>query len=327
MAHLRNRYSKHRLLAISAGEGHPGVGADRQAAYLPEMYSVRDAIEKQVHHLVGFGSGEVDLDRPAGDPGLFGPASAAWRVHGDFSAMMIGGMSALLLQMLHPRVLAGVWDHSNFRSDMLGRLRRTAQFISGTTYGSTAQAGAQISRVRAIHEHVRGRLPDGTPYSATDPDLLTWVHVTEATCFLRSHVRYRDPWFSEAEQDRYLAETAVIPLRLGAISVPRTRREVAAYIDSVRPQLRADERTREVAQALLSPRSASSGVRLFQLLTNQAAIDLLPDWAARMHGLPMPDPARPLVRGGAQSMGMILRWALRDGSARRARRRVKAESR
>src|SRR3546814_3700279 len=82
--------------------------------------------------------------------------------------MMIGGVSALLLQMLHPGVLAGVWDHSNFRSDMLGRLRRTAQFISGTTYGSREQALALISRVKAIHDHVHGQLPDGTPYSAQD---------------------------------------------------------------------------------------------------------------------------------------------------------------
>src|SRR3546814_1166840 len=87
--------------------------------------------------------------------------------------------SSDLLQMLHPGVLAGVWDHSNFRSDMLGRLRRTAQFISGTTYGSREQALALISRVKAIHDHVHGQLPDGTPYSAHDPDLLTWVHVTE----------------------------------------------------------------------------------------------------------------------------------------------------
>src|SRR3546814_10469778 len=124
------------------------------------MESIREAIEKQVHRLVGFGSGEVDLDLPAGDPGLFGPDSAAWRVHRDFNAMMIGGVSALLLQMLHPGVLAGVWDHSNFRSDMLGRLRRTAQFISGTTYGSREQALALISRVKAIHDHVHGQLPD-----------------------------------------------------------------------------------------------------------------------------------------------------------------------
>src|SRR3546814_1407165 len=109
------------------------------------MESIREAIEKQVHRLVGFGSGEVDLDLPAGDPGLFGPDSAAWRVHRDFNAMMIGGVSALLLQMLHPGVLAGVWDHSNFRSDMLGRLRRTAQFIRSEEHTSELQSLMRIS--------------------------------------------------------------------------------------------------------------------------------------------------------------------------------------
>lgn len=292
-------------------------------AYLIEMDSVRDAIERQVHHLVGFGTGEVDLDRPAGDAGLFGPGSASWRVHGDFTAMMIGGVAALLLQMLHPRVLGGVWDHSNFRSDMLGRLRRTAQFISGTTYGSTEQALALVRRVRAIHDHVHGRLPDGTPYSANDPDLLTWVHVTEVTSFLQAYLRYRNRWFSVADQERYFMETANVARRLGASSVPQTRAEIEAYIAAVRPDLRVDERTREVARALLSPRSPTPAVRLFQSVTTRAAIDLLPDWAARMHGLTMPDPARPLVRGGAQGIAMVLRWALRDGSARRARRRVK----
>ena len=65
--------------------------------------------------------------------GLFGPQSVAWRVHGDVSSMMVGGVAGLLLQMLHPAVLAGVWDHSNFRADMHGRLRRTARFIALTT--------------------------------------------------------------------------------------------------------------------------------------------------------------------------------------------------
>jgi uncharacterized protein (DUF2236 family) len=286
------------------------------------MEVVRQAIEKQVHSLVGFGSGEVDLDRPAGDPGLFGPSSAAWRVHGDFTAMMIGGMSALLLQMLHPGVLAGVWDHSNFRRDMLGRLRRTAQFISGTTYGSTEQALALINRVRAVHDHVHGFLPDGTAYSANDPALLTWVHVTEVSSFLRAHLRYRDPGFPRSEQDRYFAETARIAYLLGAQSVPETSADAEAYLGAVRPELRADDRTREVAHVLLSRRSGNLALAPFQSLTARAAIDLLPGWAARMHELPVHDAARPLVRGGALGMGVVVRWALRDGSARRARRRM-----
>lgn len=286
------------------------------------MERVRGAIERQVHRLVGFGSGEVDLDRPAGDPGLFGPCSAAWRVHGDFTAMMIGGVSALLLQMLHPGVLAGVWDHSNFREDMLGRLRRTAQFISGTTYGSTGQAMALIARVRTIHDHVQGMLPDGTPYSATDPRLLTYVHVTETTSFLRAHIRYRDPRFPEDGQDRYFAEMARIAELLGAPSAPATRREAEDWLEAVRPDLRADDRTREVAHALLDRAPSRLALRPFQSLTTRAAIDLLPAWAAAMHGLPTRDPARPLIRGSVKGMGKLIRWALRDGSARRAKRRV-----
>lgn len=104
------------------------------------MESVRRHIESQVLSLTGLAVGGVDFESPKGDPGLFGPDAACWKVHGDFSSMMIGGIGALLLQMLHPLALAGVWDHSNFRDDLLGRLRRTGQFISATTYGPLADA-------------------------------------------------------------------------------------------------------------------------------------------------------------------------------------------
>lgn len=288
------------------------------------MDRIRRSIERQVHHLIGFGSGEIDLDRPAGDHGLFGPSSVTWRIHGDFTTMMIGGLSALLLQMLHPLVLAGVWDHSNFRQDALGRLRRTAQFISGTTYGSTGQALLLIDRINEIHRHIQGRLPDGTTYSAQDPALLTWVHVTSASSFLRAYVRYRDPLLSYADQDRYLAEMSDIAHRLGAASVPVTLGEVESYLTATRPQLRADERTRDVAQALLAPRSDRLSASLFQSVTNKAAIDLLPTWAARMHGFAIHEPERLLIRGGAQGAAAVLRWALHDSSASRARRRSAA---
>ncbi|RZK81376.1 MAG: DUF2236 domain-containing protein, partial [Methylobacterium sp.] len=138
---------------------------------------LKSAIGERVRGLVG--SQELDLSRPAGDPGLFGPGSATWAVHGDFTSMMIGGVCSLLVQMLHPAALAGVWDHSDFRRDMLGRLKRTAQFVTVTTYGSTAKAEGMIGRVRRIHDRVGGTLPDGTPYSANDPALLTWVHAAE----------------------------------------------------------------------------------------------------------------------------------------------------
>ncbi|MGP7794817.1 oxygenase MpaB family protein [Sphingomonas sp. CLY1604] len=284
------------------------------------MTDLRDTIQTEVHRLVGFGDGAVDLTRPPGDDGLFGPGSAAWVVHGDFTAMMAGGVAALLLQMLHPGALAGVWDHSNFRRDMLGRLRRTAQFISGTTYGATATAEALIARVRTIHDSVAGTLPDGTPYSANDPDLLTWVHVAEVASFLAGHRRYRDPAYPAAERDRYLGEYAIVAEKLGATGVPRTEAEVAAYFARVRPQLRADHRTREVARALLRQQPASLAMAPAQALLMQGGIDLLPDWAAGMHGFATLPMRRPAVRAGMAGVGSVLRWALRDGSATRAKR-------
>ncbi|PZU02467.1 MAG: hypothetical protein DI619_05260, partial [Francisella sp.] len=120
------------------------------------METVRRHIESQVLSLTGLALGGVDFESPKGDPGLFGPDSVSWKVHGDFSSMLIGGISALLLQMLHPAALGGVWDHSNFRADMLGRLRRTGQFISATTYGSRNDAEKLIERVRRIHDSVHG---------------------------------------------------------------------------------------------------------------------------------------------------------------------------
>ena len=108
------------------------------------MLDIRALLERQVHHLVGYGSGEIDLQR--GDGGLFGPGSAAWKVHGDFTTMMIGGIAALLMQMLHPGALAGVWDHSNFRKDMLGRLRRTAGAIGAFFTAALPQHGHVTAR-------------------------------------------------------------------------------------------------------------------------------------------------------------------------------------
>lgn len=286
------------------------------------MRPIRQAIAGQVLRLVGRRSGDTPFLESTADAGFFGPESAAWRVHGDFTAMLIGGTTALLLQMLHPRALAGVWDHSDFREDMAGRLRRTARFIAGTTYGSTDEATALIARVQSIHDHVHGRLPDGTPYSANDPDLLTWIHVAEVSSFLAAYLRYRDPGFSPADQDRYYAETAIIAEKLGATDVPKSRAAVAAYLQRVRPELRYDDRTREVARALLEQPAASPAIGAFMKLVFQAAEDLLPGWALEMHGFRPAPLSRPAVRAAARSLGSVLRWALHSGVEARARRRA-----
>lgn len=243
--------------------------------------------------------------------GLFGPRAVAWRVHGDVTSMMVGGIAGLLLQMLHPAVLAGVWDHSNFRADMHGRLRRTARFIALTTYGGKAEAEAVIARVRSIHDRVRGVLPDGTPYAANDPSLLAWVHVTETTSFLNARLRYAEPNMSAADQDAYFAEMARVADALGADPIPRNRAEAQQLIDRMRPQMICDKRTQEVAQLILTQPAPNMMAQPLQALTMQAGIDLLPAWARRMHGLHMPMLGRPLVRAGMFGVAQTLRWAFK----------------
>lgn len=98
--------------------------------------------------------GRRDTPVVRSDNALFQTDSVIWRVHGDVTTMMVGGVSALLLQMLHPAALAGIWEHSTFRDDMLGRLRRTARFIAVTTYGDRADALAAVEQVKAIHRRV-----------------------------------------------------------------------------------------------------------------------------------------------------------------------------
>jgi uncharacterized protein (DUF2236 family) len=241
--------------------------------------------------------------------GLFGPQSVVWRVHGDLVTMMVGGVTALLLQMLHPAVLAGVWDHSKFRHDMLGRLRRTARFIAVTSYDTKEAAEASIAKVREVHGWVKGTLPDGTHYSADDPRLLAWVHVTEAVSFLGAWIRYAEPNMSKADQDRYFAEFAIVAEALGADPVPRSRAEAEALIAEMRGELVADARTREVARMVLEQPAPNLAVKPFQALTFQAAVDLLPDWARRMHGLSGPGLATPAVRGGTVGIAKTMRWA------------------
>lgn len=269
---------------------------------------VRAAIARQVVAIFNDRSrGERPVTRRA--DGLFGPASVAWRVHGDVTAMLVGGVASLLLQMLHPSVLAGVWDHSNFRRDMHGRLRRTARFIALTTYGGREEAEAAIARVRSIHDKVTGTLPDGSPYWANDPSLLAWVHVTEATSFLASWLRYGEPGMSGRDQDRYFAEMAVVAEKLGADPVPRSRTEAKALIAAMRPQLRSDARTAEVARLVLGQRAARPLLEPLQALTMEAGVDLLPPWARRMHGLDGAGLRRPLVRAGTKGIARTLRWA------------------
>ena len=273
---------------------------------------VGERIRRRVNATVH--GGAIDLtryDRPAGDAGLFGPGSVVWRVHGDLPGMFTGGIAALLLQSLHPLAIAGVDQHSDFRTDPLGRLHRTAGFVSVTSYGSTEAAEAVLARVRRIHEYVRGTAPDGRSYRAGDPALLRWVHVAETACFLAGHQRYGRVPLTPAECDRYFAEVAVIAERLGATRVPGSTSEVRAYLTAVRPELARSEAAAEAVRFLQHFPGSTGGPAeraVIRALANGAA-DLLPAWAAELLGVRRPAPVRLLLdRPAVRVLGAVFRY-------------------
>jgi len=245
---------------------------------------------------------------PASPDALFPLGSVIRRVHGDVTSMMVGGIAALLTQMLHPQALGGVWDHSDVHEDMLGRLRRTARFIATTTYAHQEKAAAAIARVKAIHEQITGTLPDGTPYRATDPHLLAWVHVAGAINFLDAWRRYGEPRMSRADQDTYFAESGEVARMLDADPVPRTRAQAEQLIGEFRAELRSDTRTRAFHELVLKARASSVAEVPVRMLLMNAAVDLMPEFARRMHGLSQPM-LPPVVRGATFGMAHTLRWA------------------
>lgn len=279
----------------------------------PEPLSeiLRRKLVQQVR--AAFNEGNADAQpRASSDEALFERDSPIRMVHADIIGMMVGGIRGLFLQMLHPHALQGVLDYSNFREDMHGRLSRTAHFITDTTFAHRDVATAAIERVNRIHKSVKGTLPDGTPYAATDPRTLAWVHVAEATSFLAGYMRVTRPDMPGHEQDEYYRQFAVIARALGADPVPTDRREAETVFRELRADLRTSAEAREVARFVVEIRPQGAPPAL-QKAVMAEAIALVPPFARSMLGLERPGlggiPARATTWGAART----LRWAFRQG--------------
>ncbi|MFA9445550.1 oxygenase MpaB family protein [Egicoccus sp. AB-alg6-2] len=167
----------------------------------------RALVRRQLGRL--FGPPSFDPATDAGDPGLCGPGSASWHVIGE-PAAIAGGLRALLLQVAHPLAMAGVADHSAFRTDPLGRLHRTSAYVTASTFGSTTEALRVARQVRRVHPHVRGTAPDGRSYRADDPRLLTWVGVALTSSFLAADRLWSPQPLDAAGRDAFVREQSAI---------------------------------------------------------------------------------------------------------------------
>ena len=279
-------------------------------------------IRKGIREMVGGGGPPVAFLTPAGDRGLFGPESIAWKVHADFISMMIGGISSLVMQALHPQALAGVWDHSSFRRDLKGRLGRTAFFIAATTYGSQEMAINIINKVNNIHTKITGFDEFGKPYSASDPHLLAWVHLTETRSFMSAFESHRVEKLSSSTKNQYFLEMKDLGERMGAFNLPATYDETNRAIESYMPELHYGERAKSVI-GLLDNFPSNLTAKPFVKLISRAGFLNLPDWVHPIIGRPKPSPwERLAVNRSIDLVAIPVRRALNDGVAAHSLRRV-----
>lgn len=282
------------------------------AAGLP---GARALVRRQLGRV--FGPPSFDPAADPGDPGLCGPGSASWRVIGE-PAAIAGGLRALLLQVAHPLAMAGVADHSAFRTDPLARLHRTSSYVTASTFGSTAEALRVAQRVRRVHPHVRGTSPDGRAYRADDPHLLTWVGVALSSSFLAADRRWaprpldadaRDAFVREqsmisalldphVDVDALLADQAAqAELRAGRIALPmlddgtlpRSDAELTTMLDDFAPELGVNDQGRAALRFLRWPPLPLS-VRGAYLMLYAGAIGSLTPRERRALELDVPGP-------------------------------------
>ena len=267
--------------------------------------------------------GTLKAIKEDGDAGLFGAGSVAWKVHAHPSAI-VGGISSLIVQTLHPLAMAGVAEHSDYRSDPLGRLRRTVAFVAATTFGRAAQAEEAIAAVRRVHEHVKGVAPDGRPYDANDPDLLAWVHHVEVESLLLAYQRV-GPGLSAGEADDYVREMARLGELMGARSPVTTARDLREWVLH-HPEARATPEARSAVRFLARLPLPLAARPAYAVLFSAAA-SLVP-WGWRMQlGLLVPGPVsgRLACEPAARALCAAMGWALGPspaltGAAARVRR-------
>jgi uncharacterized protein (DUF2236 family) len=266
--------------------------------------SMKDRVVREVTAL--FSHGPQPLANTlsyAGDSGLLGPDSVSWKVIGD-AAAFVGGIRALLVQAAHPEVVAGVEQHSRYRSDPLGRLSRTSAYVTETTYGAMPEVEAAVATVRSAHGPVHGRSSRNKAYSAGDPRMAAWVHNVLTDSFLVAFQAYGPRPLTEVEADCFVEEQTRIGALLDASPLPSTACELSGWVHE-HPAIASSSAQAQAIAFLRSPPLPLVVRPGYRLLFN-AAVATLPAPIADVIGLSPVAGARGL---GQVSVGS-LRWAL-----------------
>ncbi len=263
-----------------------------------------------------------DFSAPSGENALVGPDSMSWRIFKNPVSLFIGGVTAVILELAEPRVRTGVWEFSSFRKDPVRRLKRTGLAAMVTVYGAHHQARQMIDMVNRMHQRVEGVTPHGEAFSASDPELLTWVQATAAFGFLEAYAAYVSP-LSNDEKNCYYAESQTAAELYGCIDPPSSLAEQQQLFADMTPRLEASDIIVEF-QTMMKKAAAFPGpAQLAQHSLVRAAVDLVPDEIRAAIGLDRRFGLRPLERQLVARMGRRAdRLMLRSGPAIQACRRM-----
>ncbi len=226
----------------------------------------------------------LDFTQPAGEAALLAPDSVSWRVFKNPLSVFIGGVAAVIMELAEPRVCAGVWDHTTFRTDPVRRLRRTGLAAMTTIYGPRGTAESMIARVRRMHDNVEGVTPAGEAYRANDIALLNWVHATAAFGFLQAYHAYVQP-LKRDERDRFYAEGVDAAALYGATGAPTTEAALNAMLGAMAERLRRSGIILEFLAIMRTAPVLPLALRPLQHVLVRAAVELVPRWLVTKLGL------------------------------------------
>ena len=235
-----------------------------------------------------------DFSTPAGEAALAPADGVSWRVFKNPLTLFIGGVSAVLMEFADPRVRAGVWNHSRFPQDPVGRLRRTGLAAMATVYGARTPAEALIARIGRMHAQVVGVTPAGDPYRGDDPALLEWVHGTAAIGFLDAYCAFAAP-LSAAERDAFFAEGAPAARLYGVVRPVRDAADAAALLAARAPRFEGSPIIDDFLSLMRAAPALPGALRALQPLLVSAAISTTP--ASVRTALGLGDPLSPAGRG------------------------------
>jgi uncharacterized protein (DUF2236 family) len=227
---------------------------------------------------------QVDFSRPWGEEALASPDSISWRIFKNPIALMVGGIAAVILELAEPAVRTGVWQHSSFQKDPVGRLRRTGMAAMVTVYGARSISEPMIAGVVRMHARVAGETPAGEAFSATDARLLRWVHTTASFGFGEAYNRYVSP-LSQLDFDRLYREGAPAARLYGAYDTPRSAADVHTLFDSMQGRLEPSDIVFEFLRIMRVTPALPAPLRWIQPLLVSAAVEMIPDWIRACLGL------------------------------------------